>query len=354
MATTSTTVRLRPFAPEEALPLDVFAEITEIRVDRPRWIEKEAKRRKRPRRLTRDGRLVLLAIDHPARGVTAIRGDALAMSDRHQYLARTRRVLDDPGLDGVVATADLIEELLILSHLERKATGRGFLDGRVLVGTMNRGGVAGTAFEMDDAFTGMGAARLAELRCQGGKMMYRLEPQEPASGRTILACAQALNDLRREGLAAFLEPLAVARGASGGYEPAKDAATLARQCGIAAGLGDSSAHLWLKLPYGEGFARVARATTLPILLLGGPARESPAETLRDFASGLAAGPNVRGAIIGRNLLFPGDADPLPMCRALTALVHGGAGLRGALEVLEAAGPEPPPPPRARKRERGRK
>jgi len=184
-------------------------------------------------------------------------------------------------------------------------------------------------------------------------MMYRLEPQEPASGRTVAACAQALNDLRRHRLAAFLEPLGVARGATGGYDPAKDAATLVRQCGIAAGLGDSSAHLWLKLPYGEGFERVARATTLPILLLGGPARESPIETLRDFASGLDAGANVRGAIIGRNLLFPGDADPLPMCRALTALVHRGVGLDGARRVLEEDEPGGEAIPRARGRRRSR-
>jgi len=325
----------RVFVPEETLPRATFDEITDVRVEHPRWIEKEAKRRKAPRRLTRDGKLVLLAIDHPARGVTAIRGDALAMGDRYQYLARARRVLDDPDLDGVVATADLLEELLILSHIERKRAGRGFLDGRVLVGSMNRGGLAGTAFEMDDAFTGIGAERLAELRFQGGKMMYRLEPQEPASGRTIVACAQALNDLRREGLAAFLEPLGVARGTGGGYDPAKDAPTLVRQCGIAAGLGDSSSHLWLKLPYGDGFDRVCRATTLPILLLGGPARESPAATLKDFASGLEAGANVRGAIIGRNLLFPGEADPLPMCRALTALVHQDATLDDAVSLASA-------------------
>src|SRR5207245_5288433 len=229
------TASVRAFAAEQALPLALFEEITDVRVERPRWIEKEAKRRKRPRRLTRDGKLVLLAIDHPARGVTAIRGDALAMGDRYQYLARTRRVLDDPELDGVVATADLLEELLILSHLERKRAGRGFLDGRVLVGSMNRGGLAGTAFEMDDAFTGIGAERLAKLRCQGGKMMYRLDPQEAASERTIVACAQALNDLRREGLAGSREQLGMARGAGGGYEPAKDAPTLVRQCGIAAG-----------------------------------------------------------------------------------------------------------------------
>ena len=302
------------------LPPSLLDEITGIRIARPRWVMKEARRRRRRRRLAPDGRLVLVALDHPARGVTEIRGDALAMGDRHQYLARARRVLDDPDLDGVVATPDVLEELLILSHLERKRGGEGFLDRRVLVGSMNRGGLAGTAFEMDDAFTSITAQRIAELGFDGGKMMYRLDPQDPASGRTLAACAAALNDLRRNGLAAFLEPLGVARGASG-YATAKDAATLARQCGIAAALGESSLHLWLKVPIVEDLERVCRATTLPLLLLGGPARGTPEETLRDFADGLAAGPRVRGAIIGRNLLYPDGADPLDLARALTAMVH---------------------------------
>lgn len=313
------------------LPKETFEQITEVRIHHPEWIEKEARARKRRRRLTKDGRLVLVALDHPARGVTGIRGDALAMADRYQMLARARRVLEDPGLDGVVACGDMLEELLILGALERKRQRSSFLDGRVLVGSMNRGGLAGAAFEMDDAFTSIDAARLRQLRCDGGKMMYRLEPQEAASGRTILACAQALNELRRHGLAAFLEPLAVKRSESG-YEPTKDAATLARQCGIAAALGISSAHLWLKLPYCDNFEQACRATTLPILLLGGPARETPQATLRDFALGLAASARVRGAIIGRNLLFPGAGDPLPMCRALTALVHKRVPLEQAVHL----------------------
>jgi hypothetical protein len=306
---------------EAYLPASTLDEITEVRVHHPRWAAKEARLRRRRRRLAPDGRLVLAALDHPARGVTEIRGDALAMGDRHQYLARARRVLEDPGLDGLVATPDVLEELLILSHLERKRTGHGFLDRRVLVGSMNRGGLAGTAFEMDDAFTSMSADRIAELKLDGGKMMYRLDPQDPASGRTLVACAGALNDLRRRKLAAFLEPLGVARGPNG-YATAKDAATLVRQCGIASALGDSSLHLWLKVPIVEGLERVCRASTLPLLLLGGPARGTPEETLRDFADGLAAGPRVRGAIIGRNLLYPDGADPLDLARSLTALVHG--------------------------------
>jgi DhnA family fructose-bisphosphate aldolase class Ia len=98
----------------------------------------------------------------------------------------------------------------------------------------------------------------------------------------------------------------------------------------------------------DDLARVCRANTLPLLLLGGPARGTAEETLRDFATALAAGPRIRGAIIGRNLLYPGDADPLPLSRALTALVHQGASLEDALQRLA----EPPRPRRKTAAARG--
>ena len=323
------------FDPENTLATELFEEITEIRVHHPEVIEREAKRRRKRVKLTVDGKLALVAADHPGRGVTKIRDDQLAMGDRYQLIARVRRLLEDSNLDGILATSDLLEELLILSHLERREKGGGFLDDRVLVGSMNRGGLSGTAFEMDDTFTGMSAERLAELRCDGGKMLYRLDPEDSASGHTIEACANAVNSLRRHRLAAFVEALEVRHGTDG-YHTIQDSAALIRHCGIAAALGDSSAQLWLKLPYRDDFGRVCRATTLPILLLGGPARESPIETLRDFAAGLGSGPRVRGAVIGRNLLFPLDRDPLPMCRALTAMIHRGATFDEAVQLLAEA------------------
>ncbi|PYQ54904.1 MAG: deoxyribose-phosphate aldolase, partial [Acidobacteria bacterium] len=102
------------------LPPSALDQITDARIEHPRWAEKEARQRRRRKRIAPDGRLVLAALDHPARGVNEIRGDLLAMGDRHQYLARARRVLDDPDLDGIVATPDVLEELLILSHLQRR------------------------------------------------------------------------------------------------------------------------------------------------------------------------------------------------------------------------------------------
>ncbi|MGH9395274.1 MAG: hypothetical protein ACRD18_00270, partial [Terriglobia bacterium] len=59
---------------DNALDVSAFEEITELRIYKPRLVEQEARRRKRRMRLTRDGKLVLVALDHPARGITAIRG----------------------------------------------------------------------------------------------------------------------------------------------------------------------------------------------------------------------------------------------------------------------------------------
>jgi Cgl0159-like len=314
--------------------------ITEVRIQRPAVIESEARRRRKRNRLTRDGKMVLVALDHPARGVTRVGDRELAMADRYELLARARRVMSDPNLDGFLAASDVVEDMLILSHLERMATGRSFLDGRVVVGSMNRGGLSETIFEMDDTFTSFTARRLAQLRCDGGKMLYRLDRDDPASLKTITACAEAINSLRRFNLPAFLEPLVVEH-TEGYYRTLNDVASIVRNCGIASALGESSSRMWLKLPYCKDFSRVCRATTLPILLLGGPARDDPREVLADFFQGLSSGARVRGAIIGRNLLFPSGGDPIPMCRALTSLVHTSASLDDACHTLSRPHPLEP-------------
>lgn len=325
------------FKAETSLPAKLFDKITDLRIHHPELIEQEARRRKKRSQLSRDGKLVLVALDHPARGVTRIRYDDLAMGDRYQLLARVRRLFSDPDLDGIVAASDVLDELLLLSSLERQRKQKTFLDSKVIVGSMNRGGLAGCVFEMEDSFTSITAQRLGELGCDGGKMLYRLDPMDPASGRTILACSRALNELRRCHLAAFLEPLEVVRDENG-YGMKTDVATLVRQCGIAAALGESSSNLWLKLPYCENFGQVGRATTVPILLLGGPPRKKPRDTFGDFSDGFASSTRVRGAIIGRNLLFPGaHEDPLPMCRSLTAMVHRGVRLEEAILNLRMPG-----------------
>ena len=87
----------------------------------------------------------------------------------------------------------------------------------------------------------------------------------------------------------FLEPLPVAKTDTG-WAVQKEAAALARIAGVASALGDSSRYLWLKLPYCAGYETVARATSLPILLLGGESAGDPAPFLSELASALQAGP----------------------------------------------------------------
>ena len=51
--------------------------------------------------------------------------------------------------------------------------------------------------------------------------------------------------------------------------------------------------------------------------------------------GLRAGANVRGAMIGRNILFPGQGDPLAAALAVNAVVHHSVNPDDALVQIES-------------------
>jgi hypothetical protein len=282
------------------------------------------------------GRLNILASDHPARRVTRVGADPLRMADRQEYLARTLRVLQSDVVDGVLATMDIIEDLLVIHELMRGAGGPGFLDGKLLVASLNRAGLLGSAWEIDDPMSGPSPAACAEWRLDGTKVLLRLCDSEPDSLKTLLATVRAISEQTALRLPMFLESLPVER-VEGGYRIIKTAEELTRTAGAAAALGDSSRYVWLKLPYCENYEMVARATTLPILLLGGEPVGDVRPFLGELAAGLKAGPNVRGALVGRNVLFPGDGDPFAAAEAAGGLVHRGWTLEQALDALETAG-----------------
>ncbi len=321
------------FRPEEFLPQKLFEAITDVRVNDPETIVREATGRRRRPRLTLDGKLVVVATDHPGRRVTNLPGDPLGMGDRHSYLARALRVLSTPGCDGIMSTSDFMEDVLIVNALVRQAGGPSLIDGKVLIGCMNRGGHAGVVGEIDDRFTCFTARQLKRLNFDGGKLMYRLDPEDERSIKSISDCAQAMTELYREGLYSFLEPMSVQRKPGGGYEIVKTVETLVRDVGAAAAMGESAARTFLKIPYVEGYERVARATTLPILMLGGPPRESPVSTLNEFAAGMRAAANVRGVMVGRNVTYVQMDDPRAVAAAVCGIVHDGLTAEQSLERL---------------------
>lgn len=315
-------------------PRELFDRITEVRVGRPQVVEEEARSRQRRTALTTDGRLVILAADHPARNVTSVGDDPIAMGNRWGLLARILRVVTAPDADGVMATPDIMEELFIVNRIVRELGGPSFLDGKVLLGCMNRGGLSGAAFELDDRMTAFTPERIAELRLDGAKLMFRLEPSEPASGWTIEYCAKALDRLYDLGVAAFLECLAVQKS-DGKYKMLKSAPELVKVIGVASGLGKSSLGTWLKIPYCEGYELIAQATTCPILMLGGESKGDPTGIFTEFAAGMRAGASIRGALVGRNVTFPGRDDPRAVAHAVAGIVHQGWDAAQATSALEA-------------------
>jgi hypothetical protein len=267
------------------------------RAQAPEEIEIAAASRPRRERLIGEtGRLMIIAADHTARGILGVGGHPLAMASRFDLLDRLTTALGRPGVDGVLGTADIIEDLLLL----------GALDGKVAIGSMNRGGIAGAAFEMDDRFTGYSAAGIVARQLDAGKMLLRIDPADPGTVRTIEACATAVSELAEARKPAMIEPFMITRDEG---RPRNDLTpdAVIRSVGIAAGLGTTSAYSWLKLPVVPEMERVAEATTMPILLLGGdPAGDQDAM----FASWkqVLSLPTVRGLVVGRSLLYPVAGD----------------------------------------------
>jgi hypothetical protein len=256
------------------------------------------------------GRLLLLAADHPARGALGVRGAPVAMADRTELLERLVLALSRPGVDGVLGTADVLEDLLLL----------GALEGKVVIGSMNRGGLAGASFELDDRFTGYDPAALARFGYEGGKMLCRIDLADPGTVATLEGCARAVTGLAGHGLMALVEPF-VSRRVDGGVRNDLSTEAVVTSVAIASGLGATSAYSWLKLPVVPDMAAVMAATTLPTLLLGGDPDGDPAQTYGEWAAALAL-PGVRGLVVGRTLLYPPDGDVAAAVDVAARLVHG--------------------------------
>jgi len=279
------------------MPSEKMSIVLETRARRPHRIaELAAARTRRHALLGESGRLFIIAADHPARGALRIGQQPLAMADRFDLLERLCVALARPGVDGVLGTADILEDLLLL----------GALDGKVVVGSMNRGGIAGTSFELDDRFTGCDAKSVSDMGFDGGKMLLRIDRSDPASVVTMEACAKAVNELAERQLMAMIEPFMSGRADGKVKNDLSTEATI-HSIAIASGLGRTSAYTWLKVPVVDDMERVMATSTLPALLLGGEAAGDPDAAFERWHKALRL-PTVRGLVVGRTLLYPPNDD----------------------------------------------
>jgi DhnA family fructose-bisphosphate aldolase class Ia len=286
-----------------------FEALREIRTTAPETVLTRVRDRARRPLLAEDGRLFIVAADHPARGALGVRDDPTAMADRYELLARLVTALERPGVDGVLGTPDIIEDLALL----------GALEGKIVVGSMNRGGLKGARFEMDDRFTGYDVPGIVASGIDFAKLLIRVNLADYATASTIEATARAVDAAAAARVPIMLEPF-LSRWESGAIRNDLSPEAVITSIAIAAGLGNTSAYSWLKLPVVPEMERVMAATTLPTLLLGGDPTGRPDETYASWGAALAL-PGVRGLVVGRTLLYPADGDVAAAVDTAAALVH---------------------------------
>jgi hypothetical protein len=274
-----------------------IADLVSARVQRPQAVAEAAAARRRPTSFFGPhGKLMIIAADHPARGALRAGTDALAMGNRADLLDRICTALARPGVNGVLGTPDILEDLLLL----------GVLDDKVVIGSMNRGGLAGTTFEIDDRFTAYDADSLAAAGFSGGKMLLRIDPDDAGTVATLQACAGAIGDLAAHRLMAMVEPF-ISHRVDGRVRNELTAEAMIRAMTVAAGLGTTSAYTWLKVPVVDDMERVMAATTLPALILGGEVSADAEAAYTRWSKALDL-PTVQGLVIGRSLLYPPGGD----------------------------------------------
>lgn len=281
---------------DHQLSVQAIRELVATRVHNPDAIAQAASQRVKAKSVVGDnGRAMIIAADHPARGANTVGGDPSAMADRAELLGRLRTALARPGVTGVLGTADILDDLLLL----------GALDGKAVFGSMNRAGLAASSFEIDDRFTGYDAEAIAAMGFDGGKMLTRICLDDPATPSVLADSAKAVDQLNDRALVAMVEPF-LSRWVDGKLRNDLTPDAVIKSITIASGLGRSTAHTWLKLPVVDEMERVLASSTLPVLLLGGEVTD--ADAAFDSWQRALALPTVQGLVVGRSLLYPATGD----------------------------------------------
>ncbi|AOY72485.1 deoxyribose-phosphate aldolase [Arthrobacter sp. TES] len=298
-----------------------YEHLSRIRLEDPQAVARAAGTRRRHPGLKHGVQNFIVAADHPARGALAVGSDPMAMADRRDLLDRLQIALANPAVDGILASPDIMDDLLLL----------GALEGKLVFGSMNRGGLAGLVNEFDDRFTGHTAAALEALGADGGKMLTRICLGDPDTVATLEATAKAIDSLAERKLIAMVEPFLSVRDANGKVRNDLRADAVIKSVGIAEGLGSTSAYTWMKLPVVAEMERVMASTTLPTVLLGGDPDGSPDEVFASWQAALAL-PGVQGLTVGRTLLYPHDGDVAGAVATAASLLNN-----TAPAALDAAG-----------------
>lgn len=288
-----------------------FQALRNTRASDPAAVAKALQARQRRELLGADGKLMIVAADHPARAALGIGSEAMAMANREDLLERLATALENPGVDGVLATPDIIDDLALLGLLENK----------IVVGSMNRGGLRGASFEMDDRFGAYSIESMVAAGIDFAKTLTRINFHDAGTAETLMATAHAVNDAVAAGMPIMLEPF-ISERIEGKLENILTPEAVIQSIAIVSALGGSSAYTWLKIPYVADMTRVMESTTLPTLILGGDRPGDMESLYAEWADALTLN-GVRGLVVGRSLLYPSAGTTADAIQRAVEIVHGG-------------------------------
>ena len=211
-----------------AVSAEQFAQLRDIRAAQPHKIGEYLANRPRRNIIDGDGKLFIVAADHPARGALAVGNNPTAMANRYDVVDRLAHALSRPGVDGVLGTPDIIDDLAAL----------GVLDNKIVVASMNRGGLRGASFEMDDRYTAYDVESMVQQGLDFAKTLIRVDFNDPLTAPTLEATARAVDDAARAQLPIMLEPF-ISERVNGKVVNDLSPEAVIQSVAIASGLGNS-------------------------------------------------------------------------------------------------------------------
>ncbi|HEY2215768.1 MAG TPA: hypothetical protein VGH31_11980 [Acidimicrobiales bacterium] len=242
---------------------------------------------------------LILAADHRARGV-------ITMEDYASYVGALAKAL--PACDGILATAQPLGDLADDGHLT--SAQRTYL-------SINRTGLAGSAFELDDRLIAS-VARAATDGWTGVKHMTRIDLSDPLTSPALELLGQVLEAATAAGLEALIEPLVWRDG-----KVAHDADSIVYAAIVAHDMG--APLIKVPVPMAEAgvervraVARVVASVGVPVLFLGGPRGDSGRQSMLDEVRDVMAGGG-GGMAIGRTIYQ--DPDPAEMSALVAEAIH---------------------------------
>lgn len=287
-----------------------FERLRDLRASYPSAVGDALASRKRRPILKDSGKLLIVAADHPARAALGVGDDSHAMADREELLTRLATALANPGVDGVLATPDIIDDLALL----------GLLDDKLVVGSMNRGGLRGASFEMDDRFGAYSIESISRAGLDFAKTLTRINFADSGSVKTLESTASAIDDAVSASIPIMVEPF-ISEWVNGNIRNVLTPEAVIQSIAIVSALGGSSAYTWLKIPYVENMREVMKATTLPTLILGGDRSGELESLFAEWDEALRL-PGVKGLVVGRSLLYPGSGSLDSVIARAVEIVHG--------------------------------